>query len=399
VRFWIGAALVVACAALVADTQLPPRAVEQPGQPQLSEVERRARGLQEDFRRTAEAARRHRWNDSLVALVAATSGDDGVAVTFPVEPRLERVGPPHDTLAPEEYAELAAAVDAAVRAEVAALGRRDRSVLFGFVTQPHTHGRTGDTPLDMRDRMEVFAGVHEGRPYCLQVRIYVDTYGALESALRSRIAPLRDSAVGACRPYLEHGLPGRAVAQWLERGAIALATGHGAPQPPPELLRPPRAFLGMRAFYGSDLPIEVESCMAGSAEACAALFVHPERASRLAGAFAHEIAEWSPAVSTGGPSPFRHWLLMYQYVLADLQAEFGREAFRAFWTSEADVATAFRTSFGVDAGTWLVSWINRTARVQPPGPALPRRASTGGLLTIALLLGVAYAQQRRRRVA
>ena len=52
----------------------------------------------------------------------------------------------------------------------------------------------------------------------------------------------------------------------------------------------------------------------------------------------------------------------------------------------------------MDAGTWVLAWVARSVTVEPAGPGLPRSASSGAMLAVALLLGVAWARNRKREV-
>ena len=86
------------------------------------------------------------------------------------------------------------------------------------------------------------------------------------------------------------------------------------------------------------------------------------------------------------------------YLFDDLEREFGHEAFARFWSSENEVSEAFEEAFGISTGEWMVDWLDRTRGLEHATPALPRHASTGGVLTMLLLLGLAYRAQRQRRV-
>ena len=108
------------------------------------------------------------------------------------------------------------------------------------------------------------------------------------------------------------------------------------------------------------------------------------------------VVRTSPVMSIGTWGAGSQVLHDEDYMFHDLEQEFGPDAFRAFWTSDQDVRTAFQRSFGVPLGDWVVSWVDRTIGVDEPGPALSRTASSGTALVIALLTGLAFLRIRRR---
>jgi hypothetical protein len=199
---------------------------------------------------------------------------------------------------------------------------------------------------------------------------------------------------------VRYGLAGPRVQEWLEQGGVSFAIESGAPEDayafPGSLGR--RSYFGYSSLGRSNRPIEADRCLAGDAEACAFLFRNPTAADRLL-ANDLEVVLRSPATSIGTESVFRSIALDEEYLLADLEAEFGTEAFGRFWTSEGDVEVAFREAFGMEAGSWVVSWTTGQRGFDPPGPGLPRSASSGTMLALALLLGVAYLRMRERKVA
>jgi hypothetical protein len=111
-----------------------------------------------------------------------------------------------------------------------------------------------------------------------------------------------------------------------------------------------------------------------------------------------ESAERSPALAVGddtgvlGPEAL--------LLLADLEADFGPEAFGRFWRSDAPVEMAFRDAFGIDVGPWVLSWVDRIYGTVPAGPRLAGSTTTWPLgLTLALFAAIAILFSRRRRVA
>jgi len=136
--------------------------------------------------------------------------------------------------------------------------------------------------------------------------------------------------------------------------------------------------------------------MAGDARACEQSFVDP-RGLTARGTEAWREVDGLPATFTGsargGLFPADDWL-----ILSDLEREFGSDAFRTFWKSEGDVATAFRSAFGVEAGEWLLGWVERRQGLTPRSPAPTLPTTFAGLLTVALMTGLASTWHTRRQV-
>ncbi len=86
------------------------------------------------------------------------------------------------------------------------------------------------------------------------------------------------------------------------------------------------------------------------------------------------------------------------YLLADLEAEFGADAFLRFWSSGDAVEDAFESAFGVTVGEWMTVWVDSVSGTLDPGPGLPRSASSGTMLALGLLAGIALLRNRRRKL-
>ena len=143
--------------------------------------------------------------------------------------------------------------------------------------------------------------------------------------------------------------------------------------------------------------MESERCTTGNAEVCAALFLDPDRVNPAA-AQRRRITRLAPAIyaGTSRSSPFTY--LDDAFLLSDLEAEFGRDAFQRFWTSDQNVRAAFETAFGVDPGTWIVGRLDARGAIEHATPA-PRPATAfGSLLLISTVTGLGVLVQRRRQV-
>lgn len=386
-KTWIGAVLIGS--ALVGIWLLPPKSFGRPDDPVQQSVQLRHEELANDFRWTAEALRRSLWADSLSALTVATA-EQGVAVGMPPS---ELVG-----------AELAAEHSSVVRAGVSELPRRTDGMLFGYFHQPYSHGRTADMSAASRGRTETYVGTRDGVEYCLQVR--VRRRGAVQAVLGeiegiSGVPPKTDR-MGPCRFYLQYGMGGPRIQEWLESGAVGFGLETGEkPEPSEEWarsLRKVRAF-GFNALGSGDRPIEVDQCRAGLAEACGALVLRPSLANPIA-VRELEIVRRSPALSVG-------WSTLEMgvtaddasYLLSDLEAEFGPDAFRRFWTSGEDVGPAFEDAFGMTVNEWAVGWMRSVNGVLPATPTLARTTTSGSMIFVGLLVGLAYLRNRKRKLA
>lgn len=340
----------------------------------------RAAALNEEFRVTAEALRRVQWSDSLAPLSLAMARD-GVAFLYP------DVGLNADQVT---------RLERLIRDEVEAVRASD--MVFGYVLQSSEQNREADMGISARDRTELFVGSLENRDYCLQVRVHKpdDVARTLATTLsgQSHVRPTAGVA-GMCRPFLRYGMPGPEIGAWLAEGGIALAGEYGESEVPLPLLAGRRSLLGFSGFSPATRTPSGDRCLAGYAEACEALVmtpaeVNPSLARDL------RVVRTSPVMSIGTWGAGSQVLHDEEYMFHDLEQEFGADAFRAFWTSDQDVRTAFQRSFGVPLGDWVVSWVDRTIGVDEPGPALSRTDSSGTALVIALLTGLAFLRIRRR---
>jgi hypothetical protein len=385
-KYWLG--LVLIGVALVSVWRLPPEALTGRSAVAKPAETLRLEEIKREFKWTAETLRRVLWSDSLAPLLVSQARD-GTAFLFPSV----------ESLNEEQLGKL----DAKIRNEVEETRLDTDELVFGYVLQPSDHAASADMPPGARRRAETYVGSLGGIDYCMQVRVQhrqsIGVAVAAELAGTDPVAP-RSNLLGACRPYVRYGLAGPRVQEWLEQGGVSFAIESGAPEDayafPGSLGR--RSYFGYSSLGRSNRPIEADRCLAGDAGACAFLFRNPTAADRLL-ANDLEVVLRSPATSIGTESVFRSIALDEEYLLADLEAEFGTEAFGRFWTSEGDVEVAFREAFGMEAGSWVVSWTTGQRGFDPPGPGLPRSASSGTMLALALLLGVAYLRMRERKVA
>lgn len=92
------------------------------------------------------------------------------------------------------------------------------------------------------------------------------------------------------------------------------------------------------------------------------------------------------------------WNRAEAHLFADLEREFGTEAFARFWTSDAAVPLAFESAFGIDAGTWMLRWTKEEVGTHQAGPGLRAGTSLLALLTLMALAATVSFMATRRRV-
>jgi hypothetical protein len=289
-----------------------------------------------------------------------------------------------------------AALERVLRAEVEGLTVRDPAVVIAYA-----YDTLATAYLDLRARAETYAGVVDGTAYCLQVvTVRPELLGSFladdvigRPPRQTDVRSLTRSRLGACRFYASYGAAGTHIQAWLAGGAAAFARSpRGNVSDRYRSTLPRRSFLAIH-LAGNEPGLVTEHCWSGDGESCVAAFLDPDLVDP-SGSSQRRAARRAPALATGTEygDPFSTTLL------ADLEFEFGADAFRRFWTSEDEVRRAFEAAFGVDLGDWLLSWVDREQGLEPATPAPTRSAAFGGLLLVSMATGLAGVLQRRRRV-
>jgi hypothetical protein len=384
-KHWVG--LVTAGAALVTIWLLPLSSREDMRSRSVDSAEElRYETLSDEYRWTYESLRRTRWADSLGALTLSTA-ENGVAIAMPADGGIRE--------------EVVARLMTKIQGEMDAFGERSADVTFGFVYQPFEHGREDGMGTARRGRTETYVGTRDGMDYCLQLRMHSsDRLGEIvaRDLVDTDLVPPRTGTLGPCRFFVKYGLAGAGVQEWLEEGGASFASESGGEKLSTRPFRR-RSIFGFRTAPRSRAAVEIDECLTGDAEACAAVLLDPRDERTLLGQ-SQEIVRRSPVMSLGQSSLFGQNRFRDEgFLLADLEKEFGAEAFTRFWTSAAEMPVAFEAAFGVDLGTWAVTWVDAVMGVEPPGPGLPRSASSGSMLAVGLLLGIAFVRARKQKVA
>jgi hypothetical protein len=372
-------ALVVGASAAVAANLLPPEPIVIADE-RSPEVIRLA-DLTHELRRAHGVLQLTRWSDSLSALTMAS---DDIAFGMPAAV----------TATPEAVA----AWQTAYRTRVDGLAPRDERVRLGVFVQPVTHALVPDATLGPVTGHLTFAGEREGTPYCFVVRTHVGTRPITDADLRS----WRQADLGSCRIYASYGPPGPEVAAWLEAGAWGFAAS--TEEPEDDLWLSDQTSIDLPVLWTVRHPLTwqnlaVHGCLAGDARSCQRAVTEP--------ALLASVEEDQTWVATHSPvSSYREgWGRMqppFAYLddtlLADVESEFGTDAFARFWSSSEPVPTAFQNAFGVDMGQWVLDWVDAEVGLFQAGPGVPKGALPMSLLTMTLLAAGATAVSMRRRV-
>ena len=88
----------------------------------------------------------------------------------------------------------------------------------------------------------------------------------------------------------------------------------------------------------------------------------------------------------------------YSMLLSTAEAQFGRERFERFWTSEDDVPTAFASAFGVGLADWVREIAESRFGEQRLGPGVDAGTVLLSLLTLLGFAGLAAFISARRSI-
>lgn len=190
---------------------------------------------------------------------------------------------------------------------------------------------------------------------------------------------------------------------WLEAGGLELAYDASVEAPTSKSFGPEATFpLAFGVYRPYDEHVVVARCLAEDPTACRQAVLDPQVLAARSSADRGDPA-WLAANTPishvadphGAMTSFRQ---RSASMLADVEAEFGSEAFARFWRSSEPVPGAFQEAFGVELGDWVLGWADREIGHFRAGPA-PRAATMGwSLLTLMLLSGFAGLKQVARRV-
>ena len=404
IKQWM--ALIGAGVFLIGLSLLPPRHQERRDPEfRLPEVRRAAR-LDSEINRADRLVQRIRWSREL-STYTVQNAVDGFSIRYPEgitreehQARFEETGVYPSDFVVDFSEEATARYEGAIRAALTDLDRRADVVYGQYFVDGRSQSVKPDGSGSAGSGTDVYVGEVDGQAYCMRVtpssaftNSYIDIGSYRFTAYRG--------ALSYCQPFLRHGLPGEHIMEWLEDGALYLTTVGDTSwdREGPAYLRARRSYFGMAGFGGMgwrSQAVEIDQCLAGSAEGCLATFTTPEilQGSESARFF----AENSPAILVGSANWNTPFGAYDDYMLQDLEAEYGSDAFHAFWTSDLPVTEAFHDTFGTEMGDWLVRWTAEHMAISRPGPGLPRSAGFGGILAVSILAALSGLYARRRTV-
>lgn len=215
-------------------------------------------------------------------------------------------------------------------------------------------------------------------PYCIVAANVRPPFDSL--MVKAALSDADGRLVGPCGLWARYGAPGPSIKAWLDRGGYHFARRTTV-----------SAYLRNDFYaptlFGASQKIG-DACLAGKTEACAR------------GMLDSIPLVWRSDVDGVYPIGDRREYFMpaEAVLLYEVEEQFGAERFARFWTSNADVATAFKDSFGVDIGIWVRDWFGNKYGIRTAGPAVPAGSLALSLLAIGLLVGIAVRVGQRRHV-
>ncbi len=325
-------------------------------------------------------------------------------------------GPVVVTLPPEASPEDWSKLSEAVRSQVEYLGAGREDMVVGVSYVYDRFGNHADFQDLGRGSADYFSGTVDRQSFCLAAYSF---YASERTDERNRDNLTREIRVrtdgrfvrspngapvdvlGPCSLHWVHGSPGPAIRQWLrDDGMSRLARA-----PWPSSAYPPIG--DHRSMYGewdSDqrnagsyeygrLTSVGEGCLAGHLDACRRAVLDPT--VWLDREHYPELEDWVSSGTSKGGQPFggreRHWM-------GDLEAEFGKDRFTRFWTSEQAVEDAFATAFGEPIEAWTMRWAQDRMGPQKAGPSTDLLSVLLTLVTLLACVGIATATAERWRV-
>jgi hypothetical protein len=269
-------------------------------------------------------------------------------------------------LAPQLRAVHADSIRAMLAQEVAAIDSV-RARIGVFVVDAMYGSRAG---IWSEDGREIYAGSDSAGDYCAVVvvaqRQQDGTLATREFGVDSVRRALGSTVLGPCAFHARYGAPGAGIAQWLRGGGYRLAD-----------LRPSeagralaRAAAGGLFGIGTAEGMRLRGCRGGREEMCRDLVMMRDTTSRDGRATAN-LDRW-----------YTSDMRITRSLLHAVEQQFGPERFAAFWTSDADVETAFSAAFDRELAVWVQEWARSGAR-----SPLAARVDAVTLLLCVLVLG------------
>ena len=197
----------------------------------------------------------------------------------------------------------------------------------------------------------------------------------------------RAALFGPCAFYAIFGKSGRTLAQWLDSpsGFIALSFDTAVSPVPVREERDRTLDLSnwvpgsWQQYRAHDL--DIPACLVGRTDRCSYLVSGP--ASPLRFVLPADV----PVLE--GVRTYAYAAGSYEsFLLSDLLAEKGRDAFAVFWQSNEPLEQAFATAFGEPLGEFVHRWIQSYVLPLPRGWRLP---ASSIFISVVLLVGLVVA--------
>lgn len=219
---------------------------------------------------------------------------------------------------------------------------------------------------------------------CLGVMTVGREYGDMtRKALRGEEAA--EQVFGPCAYYAVFGMPGPAVASWMEKRGSLLSLGGSwtrAATRATESRRPHIKYFEAGHAALDYLSPRGTQCAAGDAEVCEQIALKPNPYIRTlsVGSIVY------PIDRLGSVSWYQSDLGGREVELfAGMVRSLGREKFGAFWRSSDPVPVAFERASGLPLGKWIVSHLSEQFGELRHGPS----TSAISLLSAAIIVGLA----------
>jgi hypothetical protein len=344
------------------EDQVMARRVERSGEPD-AQLRRDMQANLTALRRADLAYRQMSRMDSLLPLLPAAPG---VSVQ----------------LSPAVRPDTRDTVYANVERELAAMG--EPRARIGLFLVDNAYGHRPGVPFSRpRPEREMYAGVDSAGAYCAVVHAAPvgRTVGMLIGNSRLN-ASAGASMLGPCAFVARYGAPGPEISRWLRDGAYRLAQRRSA------VLQPGVGDLTheRELTVWSEDDRALRGCIGGRDDLCVHALLMPSGTAHVRDgpALLHLNSRFPPGVNDS------------RAMLDHLEQEFGSARFEAFWTSDADVPTAFAGAFGIGAGDWVREWGRSRYGDHALGPRVDAVTLVLSALLVACLVGAAVSTQRRR---
>lgn len=388
-KLWFLAAA-TACG-LAAALLLPPQPQEFRSRRGLRQTpeRQRARNLQNQISGYNELLKRHRWTDSLSAILAESNerGVLAVGVTPFVSDSTES---------------LLRSVVARELEQITTTGE----VPFGLFVLDRNSGSHPDVQSSGYRSGEYISGHTEDNPFCMLIYTAADSAAAdrlIVSDLGTRSQRSGHNVLGVCALYRKYGRPGAQIGAWLHSGALRFGRERSRDRilsrlPPAiqeVLTRGPGYLVVNRRsspfWWWLTQNVDVEACLMGDRDACrrSVVEVRPPTSLRYSG---------FPGSITRQGRYQNLYAGFSSALFADLGEEFGHEAFATFWKSPQDVESAFEEAFGVPIGEWVMQWAQARLGRWPRGARMKPMTLLLSVLTLAATVGAGTYVVSRQRV-